>query len=135
MVEAEEMEEAVDDEVGDFLFKGALMDRGLTGGRFEGEDDIAEDLVRADRLPLPHREGEDVGGRIDAAVAGVKGADPLVPEEEEAQFRVGQLQLGEEGAADLAQPSPGEGDGPLPVGDGDAHASSSLPRFPLPLRS
>ena len=65
VVVAEQVEQAMDQEDGDFVLKGSMGCSGLTRSGWDGEDDIAQ-VGFTGREAVVHGECEDVGGLVDA---------------------------------------------------------------------
>lgn len=87
MVVSKEMEDAVDQKKREHLHLMEAGRFGLATGRFDGDDEVAEEVwVEWHIFSLTHREGEDIGGFIPVEVMTVQLPNLSIVHQENTQF-------------------------------------------------
>jgi hypothetical protein len=80
------MQEAVSEQETHLRQEASAAGTGLPKGRFERDDDVAEDAWRTFHRLFVHREREHVGGAVHAAMPLVQNLDGSVVDEQDAEL-------------------------------------------------
>ena len=87
MIVSEEMEKTVDEKKFHFIHEIDACRRGVTGGRFDGKDDIPEDLrIDIAEFSFRHRKRDHIGRTVPFEISLVVFPDLIVIDQKETDF-------------------------------------------------
>jgi hypothetical protein len=129
------MQRTMDEQMRQLYGERVSPGAGLTKRRFSREHHIAQHLrVEVGKRPVTHRKGEDIGGAVDAAIAGVEPTHPGIIDDEYTQITVLTFEGREQPQQRLSERPSVDRDDLLLVPTTDGHSCFAYGASLLPIR-
>jgi len=96
VIVSDEVKDAVDHQKGDHAHLVETELTGLALGRFDGDDEVTQEIVLKTRgLTLAHGKGEDVRRLVPLKILPIQCSDPCIAHKEDAQLCLRKSQFGQ----------------------------------------